>query len=79
MEKANNITILLKRAMQLRHISQVQMADMLGISKQTLYNRLNRNSVSVTAAVGMFDLLEYDIAIVDRKTGDVIHEKGVKK
>ncbi len=79
MEKANNITILLKRAMQQRHISQVQMADMLGISKQTLYNRLSRNSISVTAAVGMLDLLEYDIAIVDRKTGDVIHEKGVKK
>lgn len=79
MEKASDITVLLKKAMQQRHISQVQMADMLGISKQTLYNRLNRNSISVTAAVGMFDLLEYDIAIIDRKTGEVIHEKGVKK
>lgn len=70
---------LIKSALKEKGMTQKELAIMLGIDHQTLRNRLYRGSFSVDSAADILNKLEYDIAIIDRKTGEVIHEKGVKK
>ncbi len=68
----------IRSALKEKGITQKELAEMLGIKHQTLRSRLYRGSFSVDSAVKILNGLEYDIAIVDRKTGDVIREKDVK-
>ena len=75
MEKASDISYLIKSAIKARGMTQLQMAEKLGIGHQTLKNRLSRNSISVTAAVGMLDLLDFDLCIIDRQSGEVLKLK----
>ena len=72
MKKADNISRLIKGALKTRGMTQSQMAAELGISHQTFKNRLSRNSISVTAAVDMLDMLGFDLCAIDRESGKVL-------
>lgn len=58
----------LKMAMVDKGVKQKQIADLLGISKQTLYNSLSNDNLTFKRAAAIANVLECDIVLMDRKT-----------
>lgn len=58
----------LKMAMVDKGVKQKQIADKLGISKQTLYGSLRNDNLTFKRASAIANVLECDIVLMDRKT-----------
>ncbi len=61
----------LKKAMIDKEIKQKEIADILGISKQTLYNSLSNDNLTFRRAAAIANILGCDIVLMDRKTGKI--------
>ena len=67
----NGIAKPLKTAMLYKGIKQKEIAEQLGISKQTLYNCLSNDNLTFKRACDIADLLQCDIVLIDRETGKI--------
>ena len=61
----------LKKAMIDKEIKQKEIADILGVSKQTLYNSLSNDNLTFRRAAAIADILNCDIVLIDRETGKI--------
>ena len=69
---------ILKNAMKDRHMMQVDLADKLGVLQSSVSGNINRRRMSLEVFSTMLNAMEYDVAVVDRKTGEVKWKVAVK-
>lgn len=72
MMKELNENAILKEAMAERGATQTALAKKLGMSQNNLSGIVNRVRPSVSAFKDVLDKLEYDVVIVDRRTGELV-------
>lgn len=63
---------ILKASIKERGISQVELADRLGIRPSSLSGNINRRRMSLEVFGEVLNALEYDVAVVDRNTGEIM-------
>lgn len=73
--KEKEVTILqdkdiMRMAIKARGTTQQQVAEKMGTSQNALSANMNRGRTSVENFKKILDALDYDIFIVDRKTGE---------
>lgn len=66
----------IRRAMKERSVVQVELADRMGMLQSSLSGSLNRKRMSVDFIRSVMDALDYDIAIVDRTSGEELCRLG---
>ena len=64
---------ILKLAIIDRRATQVKVAEKLGIAQHTLSANINRERISVDKFKTILDALDYDVCVVDRKTGETAY------
>ena len=64
-----NEKAIMKSAMREREMTQAKLAEKMGTSQNNLSACLNRSRTSVDVFKDVLDTLEYDVVIVDRRTG----------
>ena len=64
----NNI---LKSAKDERGLTLAQLADRMGLKQSAVSGQINRGRVSLDAFENILRVMEYDVVIVDRKSGEV--------
>lgn len=62
----------IREAMTASGTGAQQLADSLGLPKQTLYNKLCRDTMSYKTVQTIADIMGYDIALVSRRDGSII-------
>ena len=60
----------LRSAMKERGLTQTVLAGQLGTSQNGLSNNINRMRMSVQVLKELLDAMEYDLVVVDRRTGE---------
>lgn len=70
--------MILREAMKERLMTQVDLADKLGILQSSLSGSLNRKRASVEVFCRILDAMDYDVAVIDRETGEVMWKVAVK-
>lgn len=68
--KTINEREIIKIAMKERGVTQAKLAEMVGTTQNNLSACINRVRMSVDVFKEAMDMLEYDIIIVDRRTGE---------
>ena len=63
---------ILRASMKERGITQVELADKLGILQSSLSGNINRRRMSLEVFREILDAMEYDVAVVDRRTGEIM-------
>lgn len=58
-------------AMNERNVKQVELADRLGVMQSSISGNLNRRRIGLEVFNTMLDALDYDVAVVDRTTGEI--------
>lgn len=61
----------LKMAMIDKDIKQSQIADRLGVSRQTLYNSLSNDNLTFNRAAAIAEILNCKIVLIDNETGKI--------
>lgn len=61
---------ILQSARKDRGITQVVLAERLGITQGTLSALLSRPHPSLNGFVKVLDAMDYEVAVIDRKTGE---------
>ena len=69
---------ILKASIKERGINQVELADRIGIRQSTLSDNINRRRMSLKVFGEVLNAMEYDIAVVDRSTGEIMWKVDVK-
>ena len=69
---------ILKAAMKERGMMQVDLADRLGVLQSAVSGNVNRRRMSLEVFSTMLNAMEYDVAVVDRNTGEVVWKVAVK-
>ena len=69
---------ILKASIKERGITQVELADRIGIRQSTLSDNINRRRMSLKVFGEVLNAMEYDIAVVDRSTGEIMWKVDVK-
>lgn len=69
MQEGNEREIM-KLAMRERGMTQVRLAEKMDTTQNNLSACLNRSRTSVDVFKDVLDTLEYDVIIVDRRTGE---------
>ena len=69
---------ILKDAMKERRIMQVELADKLGVLQSSISGNINRKRMSLEVFSTMLNAMDYDVAVVDRNTGEVMWKVAVK-
>ena len=70
-EKATEKKIL-SMAMTERGMKQYEVAEVLGIKPPSLSGSMNRTNIGLNVFAKILDVLDYDIAIIDRRTGEAV-------
>ena len=60
----------LRAAMKERGLTQTVLAGQLGTAQNSLSNSINRMRMSVQVLKELLDAMEYDLVVVDRRTGE---------
>lgn len=63
-------TMILKRALRSRDMMQSELAERMGIKQSTMSTNMRRDRMSMDVFRDILDALDYEIVIVDRKTGE---------
>lgn len=61
---------ILRAALRRRHMTQTDISDKLGIVRSAVSMNMTRDRMGLDNFVKMLDVMEYDVYIVDRKTGE---------
>ena len=61
----------IRSAMKERGMKQIELAEKLGMLQSGLSNSINRKHISVDVFKTILDAMDYDVAVVDRQTGEV--------
>ena len=61
----------IRSAMKERGMKQIELAEKLGMLQSGLSNSINRKHISVDVFKTILDAMGYDVAVVDRQTGEV--------
>ena len=61
---------IVRAAMKERGITQTVLAKEVGTSQNSLSNSINRVRMSVQVLKDLLDTMEYDLVVVDRRTGE---------
>ena len=62
---------ILRMALKERNMKQMDLADKLGVLQSTISGNLNRPRLGLEVFNSMLDAMDYDVAVVDRTTGEV--------
>ena len=62
----------IKELIKMKKITQVELAEKLGMSKQNINNKFKRNTFSPDELVKIADILNMELAFVDGKNKDII-------
>ena len=62
----------LRAAIRTRGTTQVEVAKKLGMLQGALSDSMSRNRVAVDKFKTILDAMDYDVYIVDRKTGEAV-------
>lgn len=63
---------IIKAAMKERRLIQIDLADKLGIKQSSLSGNINRRRISMEVFSTILNAMDYDVAVVDRETGEVM-------
>lgn len=69
---------ILKASIKERGITQIELADRIGIRQSTLSDNINRRRMSLKVFGEVLNAMEYDVAVVDRSTGEIMWKVDVK-
>ena len=69
---------ILKASIKERGITQVDLADRLGIRQSSLSGNINRRRMSLEVFGEILNAMDYDVAVVDRETGEIMWKVAVK-
>lgn len=69
---------ILKASIKERGITQVELADRLGVLQSSVSGNINRRRMSLEVFSTMLNAMDYDVAVVDRETGTVMWKVEVK-
>ena len=69
---------ILKASIKERGITQVELADRLGVLQSSVSGNINRRRMSLEVFSTMLNAMDYDVAVVDRETGAVMWKVEVK-
>lgn len=61
---------ILRRAMKAREITQTELAEKLRTIQSAVCANINREKIGLETFRRMLDVMEYDVVIVDRRTGE---------
>ena len=61
----------IRSAMKERGMKQIELAEKMGMLQSGLSNSINRKHISVDVFKTILDAMDYDVAVVDRQTGEV--------
>lgn len=61
-------SLLIRKALREKGISQKELAELSGLSYQTIRTKLYRDNMPFADAEKILDLLGYDICIIDKET-----------
>ena len=62
----------LRMAMQERGLTQVDLADKMGMKQPSISGNINRKRMGLDVFMSILDCMEYDVMIVDRQTGELM-------
>lgn len=63
---------ILRIAMKERGVTQVMLADRLGVIQSSISGSLNRKRPTVEVFKRILNAMEYDVVILDRETGEIM-------
>lgn len=63
-------TDIMRRALKEREMTQVDLADKLGVMQSTVSMHFSRIRIGLDVFLNVLDTMEYDVIVVDRKTGE---------
>lgn len=66
------VTDTIKQLLKIKNVSQVELAEKLGMSKQNINNKFKRNTFSPDELAKIADILGMELAFVDGKEKYVI-------
>ena len=74
---ASEVTVLddkgiLRMAIRERGTNQINVSEKLGIKQCTLSSNMNRERMGLDNFKKILDVLDYDVMVVDRKTGEAV-------
>ena len=62
----------IRAAMKDRGMTQTVLAEKIGTAQNSLSNSINRTRMSVQVLKDLLDAMEYDLVVVDRRTGEIM-------
>ena len=68
----------IKEALKERGMMQVDLADRLGVLQSSISTSINRKHLGLDVFTKLLDAMDFDVAAVDRKTGEVMWKVEVK-
>ena len=71
MESMNENKVM-KASMKARCITQKELAEKLGTTQNNLSGNMNRVRTSMDVFKGVLNALDYDVAVIDRRTGEIV-------
>ena len=72
-------TEILRNAIKERGVLQSDLADKLGVLQSTISMHLNRKRIGLDVFRSILDVIDYDVVIVDRNTGEAVWKVDQKK
>lgn len=70
---------ILKAAQKSRHVTQDVIAEKLNVKRNALCQSMNRSRMSLGMFSKILDVLDYDVLIADRSTGEVVWQLYVER
>lgn len=70
---------ILKKAQRMRNMTQMELADALGMKQNSLSGSMRRDRMSLGVFAKILDALDYDVVIADRETGNVMWKLEVER
>lgn len=70
---------ILKAAMRERGMTQIMLADKMGIRQNSLSGNLSRDRMSLGTFGKVLNILGYDVVILDRESGEIAWKLEVEK
>lgn len=70
---------ILKKAQRTRNMTQMELAEALGMKQNSLSGSMCRSRMSLGVFAKILDALDYDVVIADRETGNVMWKLEVDK
>ena len=69
---------IIKAALKERGMMQIDLADKLGVLQSSISGSINRKRVGLDVFCTILNAMDYDVAVVDRTTGEVMWKVEVK-